>query len=442
MGGAGRLRDTARVQALKTFVRDCVPSLPRGVWIIQLGNVVNFFGFGLVLPFELIYLHDHRHFSLPVSGLVVSTIMAANVLAAGPAGSLVDRFGGKHLLVLGSCLSGLGYASIAGVTQPWQAFAASAVAGCGGGLTQPAAGTLITALSTREERVAAFTVARVAINLGIGAGGLAAGVIVASGSLRSFQLLYLLNGATFFAYLLFLFFVPDARSAATHGATGGPRGYRLVLGHRVFMVLLAANLVFSVVGYTLFGYTMPIFARHHAHVGSQAIGAIFAANTIFIILFQLPIVRLSRSRRRIVLLAAMCAAWATACLVSLLAGAGVSPHTAAVILAVGGIVFGVGECLHAIAIQPVVSTLAPPELVGRYMALVGMSFSVGLALGPALSASALAISPSLPWIAGAIAMAAVFPLVAPAYRRATEPGSAALPAVDASARPSVSSSAG
>lgn len=405
---------------MRTFLRDCVPSLPRSVWIIQLGNVVNTFGFGLVLPFELIYLHDHRGFSLPVSGLVISTIMATSVLCAGPAGSLVDRLGGKRLLVLGSALSGLGYASLAGITHPWQAFLVSAVAGSGSGLTGPAAGTLLTALSTREERVAAFTVSRVALNLGLGTGGIVAGVIVASGSLRSFQLLYLLNGATFFAYLLFLCFVPDARIAAARSPAAGPRGYRLVLGHRIFVTLLGANLVFSVIGYTLFGYTMPIFARHHAHVGSQAIGAIFGANTIFIILFQLPIVRLSRARRRIVLLGAMCAAWGIACVVSLFAGAGVSPHAAVVILAAGGIAFGIGECLHAIAIQPVVSLLAPPELVGRYMALVGMVFSIGLALGPALSASALAVSPSLPWIAGAIGMAVVFPLVAPAYRQATE----------------------
>ncbi|HEY3463194.1 MAG TPA: MFS transporter [Gaiellaceae bacterium] len=419
-----------------------MPSLPRSVWIIQLGNVVNTFGFGLVLPFELIYLHDRRGFSLPVSGLIISTIMAANVLCAGPAGSLVDRFGGKRLLVLGSCLSGLGYASLAGVAHPWQAFLASAVAGSGGGLTQPAAGTLITALSTREERVGAFTVSRVAINLGFGTGGIVAGAIVASGSLHSFQLLYLLNGATFFAYLAFLYFVPNARAAATHSPTVGPRGYRLVLGDRVFMTLLGANLVFSVVGYTLFGYTMPIFARHHAHVGLQAIGAIFATNTTFIILFMLPIVRLSRAWRRIVLLAAMCAAWGIACLVSLLAGASLSPHAAVVILAVGGIAFALGECLHAITIQPVVSTLAPPQLVGRYMALVGMAFSIGLALGPALSASALAVSPSLPWIAGAIGITVALPLVAPAYRRATEPHDEAPPAVAADALPSVSSSAG
>src|SRR4051794_41746128 len=75
---------------MRKFLRECIPSLPRIVWIIQLGNVVNFFGYGLVLPFELIYLHDHRGFSLPMSGLIVSTVMAVND-PAGPAHATLDR---------------------------------------------------------------------------------------------------------------------------------------------------------------------------------------------------------------------------------------------------------------------------------------------------------------------------------------------------------------
>ncbi|MGZ4291155.1 MAG: MFS transporter [Gaiellaceae bacterium] len=401
------------------FLRDCRPSLPRAVWIIQAGNVVNFFGFGLVLPFELIYLHDRRGFALPTSGLIVSTVMAVNVLCAGPAGSLADRFGGKRLLFFGASLSGLGYGSLAFVAHPWEGFLASTVAGLGAGCTAPAAGALITALTTREERVAAFTVARISVNLGIGAGGVVAGLIVASGSLRSFQILYLLNGATFFGYLAFLSLVPNARAAPTGGTHERPRGYRFVLAHRVFLSVLAANFVFVVVGYTLFGYTMPIYARHHAHVGTQAIGAVFAANTIFIILFQMPIVRLSRRRGRVALLAVMCAFWGAACLVAIGAGASGSHGSAVAIFAVSGIAFGVGECLHAVVVQPLVSELAPPALVGRYMALFGMTFSIGLAVGPTASAAALAVSPQLPWLGGAGAMLVLLPLLAPALGRAT-----------------------
>jgi MFS family permease len=394
---------------MRTFLRECIPSLPGVVWLIQLGNVVNFFGFGLVLPFELIYLHDHRGFGLPVSGLIVSTIMAVNVLVAAPAGSFVDRFGGKRLLFAGSTLSGLGYGALAFVTTPWQGFVASAVAGLGAGCTGPSASALVTALTTREERVAAFTVARISINLGIGMGGLVAGAIVAAGTLRSFQVIYLLNGATFFAYLGFLAFVPNARTGGH--VTEGPRGYRAVLGDRLFVSVLLANFAFVVVGYTLFGFAMPVFARHEAGVGAQAIGAIFAANTIFIILAQLPIARLARGRRRRRLAAVMCGAWGIGCVVTLAAAHVASVTTAVVVLALGGISFGIGECLHAVTVQPFVAEVAPPHLIGRYMALVGISFGVGLAVGPAASAGALALSPSLPWLGGAAVMGAFIPLL-------------------------------
>jgi len=406
---------------LVTFLRDCKPDLPRAVWIIQLGTVVNFFGFGLVLPFELIYLHDRRGFSLPTSGLIVSTIMAVSVVCAAPAGALADRIGGKRLLVVGGVISGLGYGSLAFATHPWQAFLGSAVAGVGAGCTQPAAGALITALCTREQRIAAFTVARIAINLGIGAGGVVAGLIVASGSIRSFQVIYLLNAATFFGYLCFLAFVPDARPVHRAEAEHGPRGYRFVLGHRAFLGVLAANFVFVIVGYTLFGYTMPIYARHHAHVSSQAIGGIFAANTIFIILFVIPIARLAHARSRATLLGLMCTAWGLACVIAIGAGTIGGPHVGVAILALSGTVFAVGECLHAVVLQPLVTELAPPALVGRYMALFGITFSVGLAAGPSASASALAVSPDLPWIAGAAAMLALLPVLSPVVRRAQAP---------------------
>jgi MFS family permease len=185
--------------------------------------------------------------------------------------------------------------------------------------------------------------------------------------------------------------------------------------------VLAANFVFVIVGYTLFGYTMPIYARHHAHVSSQAIGGIFAANTIFIILFVIPIARLAHARSRATLLGLMCTAWGLACVIAIGAGTIGGPHVGVAILALSGTVFAVGECLHAVVLQPLVTELAPPALVGRYMALFGITFSVGLAAGPSASASALAVSPDLPWIAGAAAMLALLPVLSPVVRRAQAP---------------------
>jgi hypothetical protein len=59
--------------------------------------------------------------------------------------------------------------------------------------------------------------------------------------------------------------------------------------------------------------------------------------------------------------------------------------------------------------------------MGRYMALFGITFSIGLAAGPAASASALAVSPELPWIIGAATMLALLPVLSPVVRRAQAP---------------------
>jgi hypothetical protein len=40
--------------------------LPRPVLILQAGNAINYFGYGLIVPFEIIYLHLSLPFNHPV----------------------------------------------------------------------------------------------------------------------------------------------------------------------------------------------------------------------------------------------------------------------------------------------------------------------------------------------------------------------------------------
>src|SRR5919201_4684672 len=47
--------------------------LPGPVLVLQGGNALNFFGSGLILPFEIIYLHAVRGFSTATAGLVLAT---------------------------------------------------------------------------------------------------------------------------------------------------------------------------------------------------------------------------------------------------------------------------------------------------------------------------------------------------------------------------------
>ena len=49
--------------------------LPGPVIVLQAGTAVNYFGTGLVLPFEIIYLHQARGFPTATAGLVLAAVM-------------------------------------------------------------------------------------------------------------------------------------------------------------------------------------------------------------------------------------------------------------------------------------------------------------------------------------------------------------------------------
>src|SRR5438093_2695870 len=65
--------------------------LARPVLILQAGNALNYFGYGLILPFEIIYLHQIRGFSTSTAGLVLGSLMATAALATPPKRRLPGR---------------------------------------------------------------------------------------------------------------------------------------------------------------------------------------------------------------------------------------------------------------------------------------------------------------------------------------------------------------
>src|SRR5262245_8530594 len=177
--------------------------LHRELWLVQFGIFVNSLGWGAVLPFEVIYLHDGRGFSLTVAGLVVGTITGLAVVTAPLAGLLIDRFGARAATTGAGVALAAGYAGLAFAHSPAQALAAAALAGAGNGVLNPAQSTLIATLAPPELRHRATAVSRVATNAGFGLGGALGGVIAASG-LTGFVTLFLVNALTYLVYVAVL----------------------------------------------------------------------------------------------------------------------------------------------------------------------------------------------------------------------------------------------
>ena len=93
--------------------------------------------------------------------------------------------------------------------------------------------------------------------------------------------------------------------------------------------------------------------------------------------------------------------WAASWLAVPFAGGLSSGASATLVLCLVLAVFGIGECFHGAVQAPLVSDLARPELIGRYMAVSALSWNVAFFLGPALAGAALDAAPQLLWPAAA-----------------------------------------
>ena len=377
------------------------------VLVLQAGTAVNYFGTGLILPFEIIYLHQARGISTATAGLVLAAVMATAAVVTLPSGALLDRFRAKPLLIIGNLANALGYAGFAFVDRPWQAFACAAVGGAGFGIANTANQVLTLTLVPTQQRAASIALRRVAGNFGLGSGATVAGFIVASANhLRTFQALYLFDGLTFAAFaLVVLVGIPNPRLANAAATSDKGTGFRAVARDRLLLIVIAANIVLVVTGGALFSNILPPFSKAHTPVGPSEIGLVVFTNTFFIVVAQIPATRIVKRMRRTHALGATSGLFAIGLLAVLPATLTSSALTATAVLAGVAIVIAIGECAQFIVVGPIVADLAPPHLLGRYMSLYGLSFTVGVALGPAIGGALLATAPDAVWWGGALTVA-------------------------------------
>ena len=383
--------------------------LPRPVLILQAGNALNSFGYGLIIPFEIIYLHQIRGFSTSTAGLVLAAIMGTAAIVTAPTGALLDRYSAKPIVVAGSLASALGYAGFAFAEVPWQAFACSIVSGAGIGLAQTASRQLIFTLVAREQRGASVALARVAGNFGLGVGATVAGFIVASAQqLSTFQALYVFDGITYAGFALIVLAAVSAPHVATATAATATDahgdGFRAVARDRLFLTVIGANLVLLVAGHTFFSNILGPFAVAHTPTGPAALGIVFLANTAFVVIAQIPAVRVVARMRRSQAFAVASALFAVG-LLAVLPATLIASQLAAGSLLVGvAIVLAIGECFHLVVLGPLVADMAPAHLLGRYLAVLGLVFTAAQAVGPAIGGLLLQASPDAVWWGGALAV--------------------------------------
>lgn len=359
--------------------------MPASAWVLFAGSFVNRLG-TFVLPFITIYL-TRRGYSAPQAGIAIAGYGLGGLVAQAAGGLLADRIGRRNAIALSMLSAGVLTLAL------WRASSLAAIyplmVGIGffGELHRPASGALIADLLPSEQRVTAFTLYRLAVNVGW-AGGLALGGFLAE---RSFTILFVGDASTSIAFgLISLAALPHGTRTARHEETGLPTARRSILVDRGFLLFLASVLLTGAV-YAQNVSTLPLHLRD-AGYGATTYGLLQALNGTIVVLVELPVIAWTQRHERLRMVA----------LGHLLIGTAFASLLFAdtlPLLILMIVVWTFGEMIESPVAAAVAADRAPVHARGRYQAAFGSMFGVAWMLGPVLGTSVYAWSPSVLWIA-------------------------------------------
>jgi MFS family permease len=361
-------------------------SYPSQFWVLVLATLVYVGAAGLGFPFEAIYLHNVVHASMTAVGLVFGVVPATVIPLQFWGGQLTDRIGRRSILIFSVGVGVVWFVGFAFATQVWQVAILTAVESAfGWPLFLTASNAMVADLLPSDRRQEGFSINRVAVNVGAVVGPALAVIAFAWGA--SYRELFLAAavGCAVVAAMVAAR-ITESRPASVTGQSEhrdeeGRMGYHIVLRDRTFIVFcLVAVLPVFCIGTFISIYSVYIIDYLHVPRGDWA--GLLALNALIVAVIQYPLVRATRLRNRMVLLAVSSVLLAIG-----IGGAAFAVSLWSLVILV--IVMSVGETLLSPVASAEVAELAPEAIRGRYMGVWTVVWNGGAALGPAFTGFAM-----------------------------------------------------
>lgn len=351
---------------------------------LALLTTINALGNGLFATISVLFYTQQLGFSV---GLVSGALMLATVLAIGGdlvAGKFSDTASPKPMLLAGLLLSALATTLLLLVGNQVSFVLALCLISLGQGLCMSSNTTVIRRVAQEKPALARASL-RSLLTLGLSAGALLAGLVLAEGSAMAFRIAILGDALTFViaAGLLMRIAVP----AAPAGVGGRPRP---VLPDRRFAMFSLANGAIGIYLQVL-SFALPLWAVIHHPELIWAVGVLVALNALLTAVFQVPasagIVSIAGASRRLVLGAACLAV----SYLFFLSGWSSSPVLLVLALSTFLVAHTAGEVLYTAGTMELLFRLAPAQQQGRYGAFYGISNGLVSSVAPAALGAAIAL---------------------------------------------------
>ncbi|MDQ0245959.1 MFS family permease [Bacillus fengqiuensis] len=349
--------------------------MPRSLWLLVIGMLINVTGASFLWPLNTIYIHDHLGKSLSMAGIVLMLNAGASVVGNLLGGVLFDKIGGYKSILLGILITLSALITLV-FFQEWPLYIfLMVVIGLGSGIVFPAMYAMGGTVWPEGGRKA-FNALYVAQNAGVAIGS-ALGGLVAS---YSFSYIFIANAFMYVVFFLIAVFSYHKMSAEKAKQVSVLDEMSPVQNRAKFQALLTLCVGYLLcwVAYSQWASTISAYTQE-LHISLKQYSFLWTINGLLIVLGQ-PIInafiKVAAKTLKMQILVGVTIFIASFAIISV---AQQFSHFLAAM-----IVLTIGEMFVWPAVPTIASMLAPKGKEGFYQGVVNSTATGGRMIGPLL----------------------------------------------------------
>jgi len=258
----------------------------REVWILAIITFINRAG-TMVLPFLSKYLKEDLGYTYSQVGWIMVCFGLGSMLGSFLGGKLSDKIGFYKVMVFSLFTSGLLFFVIQFVTSFWGLCLSMFLIMSVADMFRPAMFVSIGSYAKPENRARAFTLVRLAVNLGFAAGPALGGLIIMN---MGYHGLFWADGITcIIAIIIFAILVKEKKAVIEEKSLEMETKPKSVFDDKIFWIFLFVCFATAMIFFQIFS-TLPLY--HHEKYGLTEFqtGLLMTLNGLLIFILEMPIV--------------------------------------------------------------------------------------------------------------------------------------------------------
>jgi MFS family permease len=338
------------------------------------GMLISTIGSSMIWPFLMIYVRQRVDMPLTQAASLMTINATAGLIAAFVAGPITDRIGRKWVMVISLTGTGAVYFFMSNADSYLNFALLMTMNGIFNPLYRVGADAMVADLIASEKRPDAYALMRLSNNAGIAIGPMIGGFL----SSISYTITFILAGSGMLIYsLLIAFFAQETlpqRVSPSENIMKTFGGYLQVFHDSKFLSFVGAFILAQMCALMIW-ILMPVYANGIYNVSESQYGFIPATNALMVVFLQVYVTNITKRHRPLPVMA-------VGTFFYTIAVGSVALSHSFIGFWINIVVMTVGELILMPTASAYAAGLAPVEMRGRYMSVVGLSWSAAAGIAP------------------------------------------------------------